>query len=72
MIKELQNVLEFVRELPEEHQRRAARELQRLVMRAEEESTMAPEEIKTLRRLESWSKVAEGYLPQRSVARERK
>jgi hypothetical protein len=72
MIKELQNVLEFVRELPEEHQKRAAQELQRLVMRAEEESTMAPEEIKTLRRLESWSTVAEGYLAQRSVARERK
>jgi hypothetical protein len=72
MIKELQNVLEFVRELPEEHQRRAAQELQRLVMRAEEESTMAPEEIKTLRRLESWRKVAEGYLAQRSVAGERK
>ena len=72
MIKELQNVLEFVRELPEEHQKRAAQELRRLVMQAEEESTMAPAEIKTLRRLESWHKVAEGYAPQRSLYGERK
>jgi hypothetical protein len=72
MIKELQNVLEFVRELPEEHQKRAAQELRQLVIRAEEESTMAPEEIRTLRRLESWTKVAEGYVPQRGVARARK
>jgi hypothetical protein len=72
VIKELQNVLDFVRELPEGYQTRAAQELRQLVMRAEEENTMAPEEIKTLRRLESWSKVAEGYVPQRGVARERR
>ena len=72
MIRELQNVLGFVRELPEGYQTRAAQELRQLVMRAEEENTMAPEEIKTLRRLESWSKVAEGYVPQRGVARERR
>ena len=72
MIKELQNVLEFVQELPEEHQRSAAQELRRLVVRAEEETTMAREEIQTLRRLESWRKVAEGYLAQRSAVRERK
>ena len=71
MIKELQNVLGFVRELPEAYQKRAAQELRQLVMRAEEESTMSPEEIGTLRRLESWSKVAEGYVPKRGVARER-
>ena len=71
MIKELQNVLGLVLELPEAYQKRAAQELRQLVMRAEEESTMAPEEIRTLRRLESW-KVAEGYVPQRGVARERK
>ncbi len=72
MIKELQNVLDFVRELPEEYQKRAAQELRQLVMRAEEESTMAPEEIRTLRRIESWGKVAEGYVPQRGATRERR
>lgn len=59
MIKELEDVLEFVRELPEKHQKRAAQELRWVVMRAEEESTMTQEDIKALRRLESWRKVGE-------------
>jgi hypothetical protein len=59
MIKELVDVLVLVRELPEKHQKRAARELRWVVLRAEEEGTMTQGEIKALRRLESWRKVGE-------------
>jgi hypothetical protein len=59
MLKELEDLLVFMRELPEKYQRRAAQELQRLVMRAEEEETMTREEIRALRRLESWRKIAD-------------
>jgi hypothetical protein len=59
MIKQLEDVLALVRELPEKHQERAAQELRWVAMRAEEERTMTQEEVKVLRRLESWRKVAE-------------
>jgi hypothetical protein len=59
MIKELEDVLVLVRELPEKHQKRAAHELRLVVLRAEEEVTMTQEEIRALRRLESWRKVGE-------------
>lgn len=63
MIKELDDVLVLVRELPEKHQKRAAAELRRLVLQAEEEETMTQKEIRLLRRLESWRKLAEFRRP---------
>lgn len=59
MIKQLEDVLALVQELPEKHQKRAAQELRWVMMRAEEEMTMTPEEIRALRRLESWRKVTD-------------
>jgi hypothetical protein len=59
MIKELDDVLVLVRELPEKHQKRAATELRRLVLQAEEEETMTQKEIRLLRRLESWRILAD-------------
>lgn len=67
IIKELEDVLVLVAELPAQYQKEAAQRLAWLLKSAEEEMTMTEMEIKELRRMEreasaaKWKELRDGF-----------